>query len=423
MTAAEQIPCVDETLEARYLAAVMQDGDVLEQHPIWPRELWSKRHRAILEAVYALRSRSESTDSTSVALELDRRGQLKAVGGAALVDRMSMVAELFPGPLAQRIRELHAGRALRERAMRIVALVETDLAEAHREAREAADTKLPGTETAAERFGTLRDAVRDAIGEIRTRAERGRPSFVKTGIATLDEMIGGVEYGDLTVIGGDTSVGKSSTALLMACAMARAGHRPGIISCEDAAPRVGRRVLSMLSGVPVVALRKGDMTPWQWEALEGATVTVDGLSIELAYCIGEDVERVTEATRTLIAERGCDIVFLDYVQAVSVKGQDERIAMRTVLSSFKRECNRAKPPASGVVLSQMRRRDDMTVQPKRSQLYESGYLEQKADTIILLWKDADGVLNGVLDKAKDDATGVLFSLTRNPRTGLLEENR
>jgi replicative DNA helicase len=64
------------------------------------------------------------------------------------------------------------------------------------------------------------------------------------------------------------------------------------------------------------------------------------------------------------------------------------------------------------VLSQFKRRANVHERPKRSDLYESGYLEQKADGIVLLWKDEAGLVQGVLDKAKDDATDVTFAFTR-----------
>jgi replicative DNA helicase len=418
----EQVPCTDEATEARYLGACMIDGEALGRCPVWPRHMWNRAHRTILETLLARHQANEPTDVVAVAMDLKSRGLLDGVGGEHALRGMTIDVELYPAPLAQRLRELATARELRDHARRILALVETDLPEAMREARDAAELKHP-TQNDGERYGTMPAAVMSAIQEIRDRATRSksRPPFVATGIKALDRKIFGVEYGDLTVIGGDTSVGKSTTALYMACAMARAGHRPGIISCEDAAPRMGRRVLSMLSGVPAAVLRSGDLSEWQWKRISGAAVTVNDMTIELAYCIGEDVDRVTEAARVLINERGCDVVFLDYVQAVDTPGQDERRGMRTILTRFKRECNRAVPPASGVVLSQMRRRENIHEKPNRSMLYESGYLEQKADSIILLWKDEHGALMGVLDKGKDDATGIEFSFSRDAN-GMLEED-
>jgi len=408
------LPCVDEDAEARYLAAVMHDTATLERYPVWAREMGVRKHSAILAAMHACRSAGRGTDHVSLAVQLGPDG-LERIGGEPALRTMGSLVELYPGPLARKLRLLAVARAVRERALRASALAETDLAEAIRELRDAAEMKHPD-EDSEERYGTLHSALEAAVVELHQReaqkAGRVRPASVTTGIRALDQAIVGWEYGDLIVFGGDTSVGKSTTALYTACQMARAGHRPGVISCEDPAARLGRRVLSMLSGVPSVAMRKGDLSVWQYEQLHGAVARAEGLEINLAYTIGETIDVVIEATRTLLRERRCDVIILDYAQAVRVPGMDERLAMREVLSRFKRECNKAIPAACGIVLSQFKRRANVHERPKRSDLYESGYLEQKADGIVLLWKDEAGLVQGVLDKAKDDATDVTFAFTR-----------
>lgn len=417
----DAIPCVDADAEARYLAAVMHDGATLERHPVWPREMGLRVHEVILDAMHKARAASRGTDHVTLATMMDPAA-LKRLGGERTLRDIGSVVELHPGPLARKLRTLAVARKLRENALLAAALAETDLAEALRAMRGAAEAKHPDEDN-DERHGTLHGALAAALQEMQDRAARAsgktRPAYVTTGVHALDTAIVGWEYGDMIVLGGDTSVGKSTVALHMACQMARAGHRPAIISCEDPAARLGRRALSMLSGVPSVAMRKGDLNDWQRGQLRGAVATAQGLEIELAYCIGENIDVVTNATRVLLRERGCDVVILDYVQAVRVPGMDERLAMREVLSQFKRECNRAVPAACGIVLSQYKRRANVTERPLRSDLYESGYLEQKADGIVLLWKDKDGLVQGVLDKAKDDATDVGFAFVR--RNGVFSE--
>jgi replicative DNA helicase len=415
MSAAEKIPCVDAEAESRYLAACMHDDSVLERCPVWPREMGVRTNALVLEAMHASRAEGHGTDHVTISLRLEASGNLARIGGERALRAIGSVVELHPAPLARHIRTLAAARDVRDRAMRAIVLAESDLPEALRELRAAADARHPD-EDADERYGTLKGAVESAFEELsaRTRqlAGKTRPTYVTTGIRALDDKIGGWEYGDLIVFGGDTSVGKSTTALHTICEMARAGHRPGIISCEDPAARLGRRAISMLSGVPSVAIRKGDLSQFQYGQLSGAVARVGELEVQLAYAIGEPLNVVIECARMLIKERGCDVVLLDYAQAVRVPGMDERLAMREVLSQFKRECNRAAQASLGIVLSQFKRRADVTQRPARSDLYESGYLEQKADGIVLLWKDAGGVLCGVLDKAKDDETGVEFAFTR-----------
>jgi replicative DNA helicase len=405
-------------LEATYLSCALVDHELLDKHPVPVPDVWSPTHAALLGAMVSIRARSEPLDMASIRIELEQRGKLHHFDALfSLMDRLPIPSE---GPTAaRRIRELAAFRRGRDCAMLAAShFIEGDRAEAQH-ALDCAGSELARQDET--NMGTVRTAVSDAILELRTRAARGRPAFVATGIQALDFAIGGGEYGDLWVLGGDTSVGKTSTALLMGFAMDRAGHRVGIVSMEDPQARMGRRVLSMLSGVPAVALRKGDLSPWQWEAMDQAVTRVMGTQITIAYRIGETITEAREAIRMLRTEHGCDVIFVDYAQAVRVPGVEERIAMREVCAAVKGECNRGASPALAFLLSQFKRRENVHAQPKRSDLYESAYLEQKADGIILLWKDEGGFVNGVLDKAKDDATGVVFTLERDARTGMLKE--
>jgi replicative DNA helicase len=407
----------DPDAEERYLSACLLSPAAIDSHPALASDLWSPSHRLTFGAMVAIHCRGEAVTATSLRIELARRGELERAGGDEALTSLVARVESDPKACVARIRELAALRRGRDHALRAAAAyASADVPEARRCLDMAA-----GEGTRDESVGSAKDAVAAALMELRDRAKRDRPPYVATGIRVLDATIIGVEYGDLWVLGGDTSVGKTSTALMMAFAMSRAGHRPGVVSMEDAKPRMGRRILSMLSGLPAAALRKGDLTPWQWEAADQAVTRVKGTNISIAYRIGETLTEAVDAVGALKREYGCDVIFLDYAQAVRVPKVDERIAMREVCAAFKRECNRGAP-AAGFLLSQLRRRDDTTVMPTRRDLYESGYLEQKADGIVLLWRPADdGKVSGVLDKAKDDAVGVTFALDRDARSGLLRE--
>lgn len=408
----------DHEAERSYLGGIFLDPSLLERAMVKPVDFHATAHATIVEVMQALRSRGSPVDTITVRMELVRRGDLARVGDDLLLAiTNAVIPQETTIECATRIRELASLRRAREYALTAAARYEEqDRAGAQSALDRAALEQGRGT-----RVGSAADAVATVEREIRSRAELPRPPYVATGIGALDAAIAGCEYGDLWILGGDTSVGKSSTALLMAFAMARNGHRPGIISFEDAEPRMGRRVLSMLSGVPPVALRRGDLSPWQWEAIEQATVRVRGANVTIAYRVGETIRELADATGMLRREYGCDVIFADYAQAIRVPGVEERIAMREVCAIFKRECVRGEAPALGILLSQLRRRDDTSIMPTRRDLFESSYLEQKADGIILLWRDESATVQGVLDKAKDDSPGVLFALERDARSGLLRE--
>lgn len=396
--------CVDLDAERRYLGALMADAEVATLWPLDVRDVWHRAHQAILEACIQLAARRQSTDPSSVCIELARCGSLERAGGRPGVESVAQVIELHPEALQSRLRELAVARRAREHAARSISLFELgDIPEGLRELREGAELRSP-TEGDSSRFGTARTAVADAVTDLQSRARRSRPAFVKTHITSLDLVIGGMEYGDVNVIGAESGVGKSTTALMMALHQARSGHRPGYISCEDGSLRVGRRIVNMLTGISAKAMRVGKLSTTQWESLSGAVATVCDSELHCAWCEGEDLDRVEDAMRVLINERGCDVIYLDYLQAVEVpqgRGDTPKDHMRRVMAAVRRAVSRASNPPCAVLMSQVRKRVNETEPPTLADLYESAYIRQKADSIFMLWKDQHGDRMGLLAKAKD----------------------
>ena len=419
-----QDPLVDAEAERAYLAHVLIDAATLSTAPLSPEQMGGRFTSKSLTAMLALYERGEDIHTHSVHAELARLGVNDHRAVLALTD------VLPPSPAAyyrERLEELRASRTLRDRALQLALTCERgSLPDAIAAAHAIADAKNPAD--AAIDHTTLRGTVEAALESVVEASKRrlaGRGAQITTGITSLDlHLGGGLERGDLLVLGGDTSAGKSSTALYMAIRQAKAGLRPGIVSVEDPRARWGRRALSVLSGVPVRKLRDGELTQTDWNTLAIAVQESTTIEVHFAFRIAGTLTEVVESIRWLTREKGCDVVYLDYVQAVEVPehGLETREKMRRILAATKRECNSAPTCAPLVALSQYRKRDDETEKPTRALLYESNYIAQKAEGIVLLWKDSHGVLCGVVDKAKDEATGGQFQLRRDARGHLVDDS-
>lgn len=415
----------DPVVESAYLAVCMLDPTRLDTRFVEPEAFADARLGRALAALYDIRARGEDPNTVSLRSELLRReGRVDDEWLLSLTNHVPLLRE--GGSLAAEVRTLHTARGLRGKLLDALEASERgDVSSALALIREMADARDPLAD--ASQNAKIAEVVASAIAEVEAAIRNGARTTVETGIAEIDKDIGGMEYGDMWVIGGDTSVGKSSLALLMAMHQAKQGHKPGIVSMEDPKSRMGRRLLAATSGVSATTLRKASarntLSGWQWDAVGRAIERVRGLDVHFAFRVGEDLHAMAEAVRTLVREHGCDVVYLDYIQAVEVSGEREpRLAMRKVLSTFKRELNAGPRAAVGVALSQFRKRDDENERPTRADLYESHYIAQKAEGIVLLWKSG-GILNGVLDKSKDDATGAEFIVERDSRTGVLVSHK
>lgn len=407
----------DPRLEAEAVALALMDPSVLDGSFVEARHCTDARASAALDSAYALRARGEPIETASLLAEADRRGHALDVGWLLAI---TGTLPTNRATVAPRLRELAVARQVRAEAMRVVeACQRGDVSGALAILRKASET--PDPRAPSDTHDTLPVMVRRYAEDLATRSQdQTRPPLVTTGMHELDRLIAGIEYGDLTVIGGDTSVGKSSTVLLMAIEQAKRGHRPGIISVEDPRARWERRAMAVVTGVPIAIQKARRLNPSHWEAVGRGLDAIERIGVHFEFCVGSSLDTVIAAERRLINDHGCDVVYVDYIQAIDgVHGAySRRDEMRLILSRTKAEANRTTP-ASLIALSQFRKRENPQEQPSREHLYEANDIAQKAETIVLLWKDGHGVLNAVLDKAKDDRTGDVWVIERDARTGML----
>lgn len=425
---------IDASLERGFLAACVAVPSWVADAGVLPHQLTSPARSRILGAMLALVARGEpdATSTLAVRTELARKGLAEGCDDEllALTNEITVPADWMP----RRLRELATARDARTQALRAVAAYDAgQLEQGAVELRGAIGALDPDVDDQRiVSVGALVEAAAERAKTREDRASQGRPVALPTGLASLDALLGdapngeetiagGWEAGDLVVIGGDTNVGKSSIAMAMAWGAARSDEPVpvGIVQVEDPRDRVGNRALSLASAIPQYRIRAGRMSPSQWTKVSEAVRAAKNVPMYFEFRIGGSIPAVCGAIRRLRREKGCKVIVLDYVQAVEAH-EDPRLAMRNILASAKREAQRGDADASVVIaLSQFRKRENESEPPKRSDLYESAYIAQKAEHILLMHKTKTGAIEVTLDKTKDGKTGGSFRLVRDPDTGLL----
>lgn len=222
--------------------------------------------------------------------------------------------------------------------------------------------------------------------------EEGKPELLPIGIDFVDDAIGGLFPGTLVIAAMDTGVGKSRLALGAALRFAEVhgvpGESAGIISVEDPEDVVGARLLAWASGVDSRKIRKKDLTN---EEIDDVANGIDylrelderGSAPKFAYRIGGGLDDILDATEEL-AEAGCKVIWLDFLQKVRGVSDDRRNEVGTVMVQYQRACNRL-----GVVpcaLSQFSRRQDSNREPRLWHLKESGDIENECRLALLGWQ-------------------------------------
>lgn len=224
-------------------------------------------------------------------------------------------------------------------------------------------------------------------------AHMGEPtSAVPTGIGKLDNLISGLFPGELILLGGRPSMGKTAVAITMALNAARAGRKVAFCSLEMGPESVALRCLSesmAQSGKAVEyrSLRAGDLK--FTDAFADAVEEVGNLPIYFLPREYQDAGALMAgAKRAKAMMGGLDLVIVDYVQLMRASQAKSRYEVITEVSTaLKRLAASLDVPV--LALSQLSRaveqREDK--RPQMADLRESGQLEQDADACLFCYRD------------------------------------
>lgn len=207
--------------------------------------------------------------------------------------------------------------------------------------------------------------------------------LVKTGFYKLDDCLGGLEGGDITVIGARPSVGKSAIVTQMIGQMAKKGHRIGYFNLEMNESQVYERFVSRLAELSLTRVRRAkSFLGGEQEAFERANKEMSDYDV----IISTGSKTVSEI-RAESRHQRIDVIIIDYLQLIKA---DRRYANRAsevgdISKAIKALAMELHVPV--ILLSQLNRVSESkeTKEPTMAELRESGDIEQDASNILLMW--------------------------------------
>lgn len=204
-----------------------------------------------------------------------------------------------------------------------------------------------------------------------------------TGFSKLDDITGGLEGGDVIVIGARPGVGKSAFTSQIILEMAKAGKRIGFYNLEMSEKQVYERLLSNQSGIRLNRIRRaiqflGD----EKERFDKANRTLE----EMDILVSSGTKSVSEI-RNECRHQELDCIIIDYLQLVraDTRYQSRASEVGAISKAIKALAMELNVPI--IALSQLNRTSEMreTKEPTMGELREAGDIEQDASIIILLW--------------------------------------
>ena len=414
--------------EAAVLGSMIVDprciGDVVER--LNRNAFYHSEHQILYDAIVSLyeKNRGEGIDGVLVRDELARRNQIEAMGGTAYLQR---VMETVPSSAnvqyyAEIVREKMLLRETIAAATEILneAYDETGdasekLDEAERKIFAITDKRVTGSALA------LKDLVTRAY-ELIEKREGSHVTGLSTGYYQLDDMTCGLQSGEMIIIAGRPSMGKTALALNMAEHVGIVDKVPlAIFSLEMGRQQLAERFLCSYSGVDAQLVRKGMLSTEHYQKLVEACGVISEAPIYIDDTSALSPLELRAKARRLKSSYGIRCIVLDYLQLMGIGAriesrQQEISTISRYLKSLARELS-----LPVVVLSQLNRSPEGREghRPRMSDLRESGSIEQDADVVMLLHRE-DYYHRGEDGYEPDNTAEVIIAKQRNGPTGTVK---
>ncbi|OHB57296.1 MAG: replicative DNA helicase [Planctomycetes bacterium RBG_13_44_8b] len=384
-------------------------------------------HQLMFNAIVALwEKKGENFDIVLLRDELKKRGELEEVGGPQYIER---IANAVPSSAniehyvqivkeKQMLRELiaAAGEVMTD-AFETSGDVGDKLDKAEQKIFNVTQKKITGVVIA------IKSLLTEAFEAIDKR-QGHHVTGIATGFAQLDEKTCGLQNGEMIVIAGRPSMGKTSFAMNIAEHIGADNNIPvALFSLEMSKQQLVERILCSRSMIDSQLVRKGMLNDNQYQEL---VQTASELSEKPIFV--DDTPAITPLelrgkARRLRAQHGIRCIIVDYLQLMSLGGrvesrQQEVSEMSRYLKALARELE-----IPVVVLSQLNRSPEGREghRPRMSDLRESGSIEQDADVVMLLHRE-DYYHRGETDYEETNSAEIIIAKQRNGPTDTIELN-
>jgi replicative DNA helicase len=388
--------------EQSVLGGLLLDNDAADRigDVVSADDFYSEAHRVLYRHTTHLIGDGRPADVVTLAESLASAQKLDYVGGlaylGALVQNVPTAANIRH--YAQIVRDRSILRQLAATAGEIAEAAYNPLGRSARNVLDEAEAKVlhiaeQGTRGAQtyQEIGSLLATVVDRIETLYNRDNPSDVTGIPTGFADLDRMTSGLQPGDLVVVAGRPSMGKTALALNIGEHVALHDRKPvAVFSMEMGATQLALRMIGSVGRLDQHKLRTGRLGPEDWDRLSNAL----GLLNEAPILIDETpalnaIEVRSRARRIMKQRGGLGLVIVDYLQLMqaTTQGENRATEISEISRSMKSLAKELQVPV--VALSQLNRSLEQrpNKRPVMSDLRESGAIEQDADVILFIYRD------------------------------------
>lgn len=397
----------DLAIERAVLGSLLADNRALALMPsVYDASFYQPLHAKVFTLAQRMIDGGAVADGVVLRHHFERHSDLEIFEGDLCKSFPDYVADLADHAVDRNTLKSYV-TALNDLATRrAMATIAEDLLSAAMEAPNERNPEIDIEETEArlyrlkrqgigtKEFVSAHDAVNAAIDDIEAAHVRGTGlAGMSTGIAALDEAMGGLVDSNLIVLGGRPSMGKTALAQTIGYNVATSDEPVpvGFISLEMSSPEIGTRIIAEETGIPGWALRKGDLrSEEQWRALNDVRLRTAAVPFFIDESSNLDIGQIMNRARRMTSQFGLGLLIVDYIGLVkgSKHNRGNRVQeVAEITGSLKSLAKELGLPI--IALTQLNRdvekRDNR--RPIPSDIRDSGAVEQDADTILFVHRE------------------------------------
>src|SRR3954471_6365308 len=418
----DRLPPSSIEAEKCLIASMMLDkemiGNVVQ---IVDREaFYQADHQILFDILVKLYEQNRPVDAVILKDELAKRGLLEEIGGAAYLGQLlNTVPSSAHG--------VHYATIVREKSMlRQLIGASNDILRDAYAPHEKADLVLDKAEKRI--FDIAQKKVSGAISSLGDIAmevyemleEKGRRG-IETGFFELDDMLNGLQNGEMIIVAARPSMGKTAIAMNIIEHVAANSKQPcAVFSLEMSKQQLAQRLMCSRAQIDAQKVRKGLL---QREEFHHLAMTVNELAkapIWVDDSPGLTILELRAKARRLKLQHDIKLIMIDYLQLMDNPGPDSRQQQISEISrGIKAVARELSVPV--IALSQLNRQSEGRDghRPRMSDLRESGSIEQDADVIMLLHRE-DYYRMSEPDFVPDNIAEVIIAKQRNGPTGTIK---
>lgn len=421
-----RIPPQSIESEQAVLGSIMLRKDAMHEveDMVNQDSFYVEKHKMIFRAMLALSNKNEPIDMLSLSTKLSEQKLLDAIGGNQY---LAEIVNIVPSSTnvkhyADIVQKKYVLRSLIEAADYVSELAFEEGDDHMDDILDLAEKRVFSVVSSPknQKYVNLKDALPEAFDRLEKLHEhKGMLRGLPTGFRDLDTMLSGFQKSDLIILAARPSMGKTTLALDIA-RMAGVLHEKSIVifSLEMSSQQLVDRMLSAESRVNAWNLRTGHLSSdREFSQIRDSLDKLAKAQIFIDDQPGNSIIRMKALCRRLKAEKGLDLIVVDYLQLMTTsKNYDSMVNQVTEISrSLKSLAKELDVPV--LALSQLSRAiESRGGKPRLSDLRDSGSIEQDADVVMFIHRE---------DKGKDESektniAEILVEKHRNGPTGRVE---